>query len=215
MIMTAEPTEPKNAGPLFADFKAKMQEAFANMPENPVIPYHLTAEGIRASQFKTGCPKEFCTAINRNILRNPYAFDQVAKWPGIYPGPLAAGSTGLSKTRAAWSCLGRLYVKEGKRITSFTVKRLLEKYFEHHMDGEPQRFWAAMARFDAFLIDDIDKFEANERNNTVLFELLDWIYANHRPAICTTNRPRDWWSDKMGTAFTRRMFDEAFFTVQF
>lgn len=207
--------EIKDSAAIFGEMKAKLKQAFAQLPENPVIPYHLTPEGNRASQFKAGCPKEFCVAINRNILRNPWAFDQIAKWDGSYPGPLGAGPTGQSKTRAAWSCLGRLYVKEGRRITSFTVKRLMEKYFEHHMDGEPQRFWSAMARFDAFLIDDIDKFESNARNDTVLFELLDWIYANHRPAICTTNRDRAWWSDKMGSAFTRRMFDEAFFTVPF
>lgn len=210
--MTAEPQE---SGNVFADLKGQLKKAFAQLPENPVIPYHLTEEGHRASQFKAGCPKEFCTAINRNILKNPWAFDQVAKWPGTYPGPLASGPTGQSKTRAAWSVLGRLYVKEGRHITSFTAKRIMEKYFEHHMSGEPARFWSALSRFDVFLLDDIDKFEINDRNCTVLFELLDWIYANHRAVVCTNNRPRDWWAEKMGTAFARRMFDEAFFTVPF
>lgn len=205
----------QDSGTVFGDVKRQLQQAFAQLPEKPVIPYHLTEEGQRASQFKVGCPKEFCTAINRNILKNPWAFDQVAKWDGTYPGPLAAGPTGQSKTRAAWSALGRLYVKNGKRITSFTAKRLTEKYFEHHMDGEPQRFWAALSRFDAFLIDDIDKLERNQRNDTTIFEVLDWIYANHRPVICTTNRDRAWWTDSLGTAFARRMFDECFFSVQF
>jgi hypothetical protein len=33
--------------------------------------------------------------------------------------------------------------------------------------------------------------------------------------ITTTNKDRQWWADKMGDAFARRLFDDAHFAVQF
>ena len=198
-----------------SDFAVMMREAVQHLPEHVVIPYDMTPEGQRLTRFRIVCPPEFMRKIDRSQLNTPEAFDRVAKWDGTAPGPLAFGPTGCGKTRAAWSALGRLCVREGKSISFYTTKRLTEVYFEHHMKGDPTWLWRQLASLNAILIDDLDKMELNDRNATMLFEFYDWVYREHRPVITTTNRDRDWWSGKMGTAFCRRLFDEAHTIVSF
>jgi hypothetical protein len=197
------------------EMKRALREAFAKLPDHVEIPYELTPVGERMAKFKAVCPPEFMFKIDRARLPNPAAFDRVAQWNGQYPGPLASGGTGSAKTRAAWSALGRLGVRENRGFTWFTTKRLTESYFEYHMDGEPERFWRRLNGYHVILFDDLDKLEMNDRNATMVFELYDWIYRERRPVITTTNRDREWWVNKMGDAFVRRLFDEAHFYVQF
>jgi hypothetical protein len=197
-------------------WRALFEAACANLPENPEIPYELTPEGQRLTKFRRVCPPEFCVKIDRAKIPSAEKFDAVAKWAGVFPGPCALGSTGAAKTRAAWSALGRLYVRENKPFAWFPVKRLMSEmawYVEH---GQTDAFFRNYDMFSVLMVDDVDKINWQfESNQEALFCFYDWIYRSNKPCITTTNQPREWWERKMGEAFTRRLFDDAHFLVQF
>jgi hypothetical protein len=169
----------------------------------------------RAIRFYKACPEEFKGAIVPARLPDQTAFWKLASWNGTYPGPIGYGPTNTAKSRAVWCALRRLCIEDAKTFSWLTAKQLAEKYFTKHMEGRPEDFWEFFTRTDLGFIDDIDKLELNERNSGVLFEFYDWAYREHRPIIGTTNRSRAWWVDKMGEAHTRRMFDDAHFSVEF
>ena len=197
-----------------ADFTAELKAAFATLPENPVIPYELTPEGARLAKFKNACPEAFYHAIDRSKLKNAAAFDRVALWDGSFPGPCATGPTSCAKTRAAWSALGRLWVKENLGFSWWPVRKLLTAIEEANgsLDGLMWKHSASRI----FFVDDADKVNWQFESNTeVLFSFYDYIYRKNIPCITTTNKDRAWWADKMGDAFARRMFEDACFTVKF
>lgn len=170
----------------------------------------------RISRFKRACPPEFSGRVDRGLIGNPDAFDRVTAWAGAFPGPLASGPTGKSKTRAAWSVLGRLTVDGGKTLAWFPVKRLLTEFARYESRDIADEFWRYYRTFDVLLVDDLDKINWQfESEMQTLFQFYDWIYRDHRPCVTTTNRDRKWWAEKMGDAFARRLFDEAHFTVTF
>ena len=207
-------TEPKSmAG---TDWRATFLAACSTLPEKVELPYHLTPEGERLALFKRICPLEFASKIDRDKLPNPDAFDAVAKWTGVFPGPCAIGKTETAKTRAAWSALGRLYVRENKAFAWFPVRRLvteLEKYESYNAADE---FFRSYEHHKILMVDDLDKINWQfESQGALLFAFFDWIYRTNKPCITTTNKDRNWWAGKMGDAFARRLFDDSHFTVQF
>jgi DNA replication protein DnaC len=168
------------------------------------------------ADFKKICPPEFCQRIDRSILTNSGAFDTLTLWDGRFAGPLASGSTGKGKTRAVWSVLGRLHVKEGKSFAWFTAKRLITEFVKYDQKGFADEFYKYYAAYDLLMVDDLDKVNWQFDSETAaLFQFYDWVYRANRPCIATTNCGRKWWADKMGDAFTRRLFDEAHQTVLF
>lgn len=172
-------------------------------------------EKERMRRFKEVCPSEFFQKIDLTKIKNATAFAKVVSWSGQFPGPLAYGPTGTGKTRSAWSVLGRLWVREGKAFRWYSAKRLTDSFFEYHMEGRPEAFWRGLGGVNLILLDDMDKMESSERNNTVLFELYDWLTREQHPAITTTNQGQDWWANRMGEAFARRMFEGAHQPVKF
>jgi DNA replication protein DnaC len=167
----------------------------------------------RFAGFKRVCPEEFAGRIDRARLKNPAAFDAVAKWDGSFPGPLAHGPTGGSKTRAAWSALARMIIEDGKTLVWFPVSRLIEKI---EAVENPDEFYRAQRRFDLLLVDDLDKINWQfESQTSTIFQFYDWVYREHRPCVTTTNKDRKWWADKMGDAFARRLFDDAHRAIAF
>jgi len=169
----------------------------------------------RLDRFRTVCPAEFYEKIDRSKLTNADAFDAVQKWDGTYPGPLLFGETSKAKTRAAWVSLGRLYTRDGLPFEFFTAERLLRAIEEnrngisHYLDY--LRRWSEL-----FFFDDLHRFNtAFESQGMALAQVYDWIYRNHIPAITTTNKPREWWTQLLGESTARRMFDEAHTLINF
>lgn len=189
----------------------------SNLPEVvPPLPYDMTDEGIRLAQFKKCCPEEFYQKPNRALLPHPEAFDLVAGWSGESPGPVAYGRTATGKTRAAWSALGRLHVKESKNFAWFPVKRLITEFNRYESKDMADEFWRYYKNFRVLMVDDLDKINWQfDSESAALFQFYDWIYREGRPCITTTNKGPEWWTEKMGEAFTRRLFKDAHYAVEF
>lgn len=191
--------------PLSPEEEAELQKQRAAVERNE-----------RLARFRRVCPPEFMQRIDRAQLTNPDAFDRVARWEGTFPGPLAHGVTGASKTRAAWSALARMNIDNGRPFAWFPVKRLMTEFARYESKDSADEFWRYYRGFSALLVDDIDKINWQfESEMSALFQFYDWVYRDNRPVITTTNKPRSWWADKMGDAFARRLFDEAHFEVKF
>lgn len=200
----------------FPDMRAEMVAAVATLPEHVEIPHSMTPEGERLEAFRKVCPPEFMSSIDRSKLPNLPAFDQVAKWSGAYPGPCAFGDTNTGKTRAAWSVVGRLYVKENRSFCWFPVRRLsaeMERYEKINLSDE---FFRNLSHYRLLLVDDLDKINWQfDSYKEQLFAFFDWVYRTNKPCVTTTNKDRVWWADRMGDAFARRLFDDAHFGVKF
>lgn len=206
----------KPAAKVFASARAEFEAMAAHWPAQAAVPYELTPEGERMTRFKTMCPAEFMQKIDRSKLGNEEAFDRVAQWDGKFPGPLAWGDTSMAKSRAAWSVLGRLWVKEQRGFATFTAKRLVAEYQRFEDKGLLDEFYRHYSFYHVLLVDDVDKINWDfESNATNLFAFYDWIYAKRVPCISTTNRGREWWTEKMGDAFVRRLFEGAHYEVKF
>lgn len=204
--------------PSFEDLKAELQSAFAKMPEAVDLPYHLTPEGERMQKFRKVLEDspEFMKKIDRALLPKPEAFDAVAQWNGLFPGPCAVGQTNTAKTRAAWSALGRLYVRENRPFAWFPVRRLVTELATYEERNCADEFFRSYDFFRVLFIDDLDKINWQfDSQKMALFAFYDWVYRKNKPCITTTNKDRKWWADRMGEAFARRLFDDAHFTVQF
>ncbi len=187
-----------------------------SLPEKVEVPYHLTAEGERLARFRKACPPEFMTAVDRGLLPNAKAFDTVALWDGSFPGPCAFGATATAKSRAAWSALGRLFVRENKRFKGWPVRSLVAELESYESKGIADEFFRNYSHWPILFVDDLDKVNWQfESQLAALFSFYDWVYRAHRPCITTTNKSRTWWSDKMGEAFARRLFDDAHLAVDF
>ena len=198
------------------DWKAAFQAACAHLPEKVELPYALTPEGERMAAFKRICPQEFLCKIDRAKLPNPQAFDAVAFWTGNYPGPCAYGKTDTAKSRAAWSALGRLYVKEHRPFAWFPVRRLATEMERYEKSDNTAEFFRAYSHYKMLLVDDADKIAWQfDTHKEQLFAFYDWIYRTNKPCITTTNKDRAWWANKMGDAFARRLFADAHFAVNF
>lgn len=170
----------------------------------------------RIQSFKRVCPAEFYQETRRSMLSNPVAFDLVASWDGLFPGPLCIGRTGTSKTRAAWASLRKLVVDQRKNLVWFPIRRLIGEisgFEDRYLQDE---FWRKYRCCDVLMIDDLDKINWQfESEGAALFQFYDWIYREHRPCITTTNKGRQWWTERMGDAFARRLFDDAHQAIQF
>jgi hypothetical protein len=223
-----ERLEAKNrAAGTFEEVRENLRAAFAQLPDRVDVPFHLTPQGQRWSKFKVVLQDspEFVEKIDRAKLPNKEAFDAVAKWDGEFPGPLAFGETNTAKTRAAWSALGRLYVREPRWVDGIEVARSFAWFPVRRLVTELARYEEAECAADFFrmsdfhwmlFVDDIDKLNWQfDSEKTALFAFYDWVYRHHKPCITTTNKDRRWWADKMGDAFARRLFDDAHFAVQF
>lgn len=198
------------------EWVAAIKAAFATLPETVEIPYALTPEGERMAGFKRICPEEFWRKIDRTRLPNAKAFDAVALWAGGYPGPCAVGKTDTAKSRAAWSALGRLYVKENRPFAWFPVRRLATELGRYEERGAADEFFRAYSHYRVLLVDDVDKINWQfDSHKEQLFAFYDWVYRTNKPCITTTNKDRAWWANKMGDAFVRRLFDDAHFEVKF
>lgn len=198
--------------------RAEWEAAFAALPDAApaALPPDATPEGERLCRFRKICPPEFLAKIDRAKLRNPAAFDRVALWDGRFPGPLAWGDTSMAKSRAAWSALGRLWVKEARGFTHFTARRLVAELQRYEERGISEEFFRQQTFFSVLLVDDIDKINWQfESQGAALFAFYDWVYSRRIACISTTNRPRAWWAEKMGDAFARRLFEGAHTEVRF
>lgn len=208
----------KKAEPTFEDTKAQLAAALATLPDKVDVPYELTPEGERMTQFKRLMQDspEFLQKIDRKRLPNPEAFDRVTAWNGLSPGPCAWGPTDTAKTRAAWSVVGRLYVHENKPFAWFPGRRLVNELAKYEDNNTADEFFRMYDFFKVLFVDDLDKINWQfDSQKTALFAFYDWIYRRHKPCVTTTNKDRAWWADKMGDAFARRLFDDAHFEVKF
>lgn len=197
---------------------AELRANLEALPDAVNLPERLTPEYERMEKFKKVCDARFLHKIDRAKLANPRAFDRVADWNGSFPGPLAIGPTGLAKTRAAWSALGRLWVREGKAFAWFPVKRLITEFERYESKGYADEFWKAYSppRFKVLFVDDIDKLNWQfESQGASLWAFYDWVYRAEIACITTTNKPEEWWEEKMGEAFVRRLFTDSHFQVKF
>ena len=183
------------------------------------IPFERTAEGERKARFDAalkGAADEFLKPLDRKLLKNTRAFDAVAGWNGKYPGPLATGATGFSKSRGAFTAIERLFVYENRPFSWFPVKRLLSEFGRYEKKDLLDEFYRMLLHYPVLLVDDLEKINWQfESESAVLFQFYDWVYRAQRPCITTTNKDRAWWRERTGDAFVRRLFDEAHFEVKF
>ena len=209
-------TEPETTHPM-AEFAQTFKNVWReHMPDHPEVPFELTEAGERLAKFKVACPEEFFVPVERARLKNPVAFDRVANWDGHFRGPCATGATGGSKTRAVWQALRRLWCEKEKSFTWFTAKRLISCMEDDNERGNFSTFFKNARGVTLLFVDDLDKINWQfESNAEALFSFYDWVYREHRACVTTTNKDRRWWSDKMGDAFARRLFDDASFEVKF
>ena len=205
--------EPKTLAP----YLQAMLEEWKKAPQTQEPTSMSTIErDERKRDFDRVCPLEFSGEILRTELLDGEAFDRVAGWDGKFPGPLAVGPTGTAKTRAVWRALAELYVGRGLAFDWFPVKRLLHSmaWYEDQKAGD--EFFRMLTAYPIVMVDDIEKINWDFSSQAeLLFSFYDWVYRNRRPCVTTTNMPREWWTAKMGEAFTRRMFDEAHRVVEF
>ena len=198
------------------DWHAAFATAVATLPDTVEIPAEHTPEGRRLAEFRRACPEQFMTRVDRSRLPDPAAFDTVAEWSGSFPGPLAWGNTGTAKTFAAWSALGRLYVRESRPFAWFPVRRLMTEMQTYEDRNLADEFLRQYAHYRVLFVDDLDKINWQfESQTTLLFSFYDWIYRTKKPCITTTNQSREWWTEKMGPAFARRLFESAHAPVKF
>lgn len=202
----------------FDQAAADLKNSFSKLPEKVDIPFNLTPEGERFARFQKVCEPEFLAPVDRSQLVKPWAFDKVANWDGQFPGRLAHGPTGTGKTRAAWQALGRNFIKENRAYAWFPVKRLITQLAEDESRNMTSEFFR---RFSAphvrvLMVDDLDKINWQfDSEIGLLFQFYDWVYRSHIACITTTNKPRDWWADRAGEAFVRRLFDDCHTAVDF
>lgn len=209
--MSDEPTTP--AAP---DWRAAFLAVCESLPDKAEVPHDLTPEGERKTKFKAICPSEFYRKIDRALLKNPVAFDKVAQWDGSFPGPCAVGLTDTAKTRATWSALANLYIRQNRPFAWFPVRRMISEFEAYENRNAADEFFRTYSFFRILMVDDVDKINWQfDSHSALLFAFYDWIYRQRIPCITTTNKARDWWANKMGDAFARRLFDDAHFEVRF
>lgn len=198
------------------DWRATFLAARDQLPDQVTVPFERTPEGERLQKYRKVCPPEFVAKLDRSLLPNTDTFDRVALWDGAFPGPCASGATGTGKTRAAWSALSRLYVRENKPFAWFPVRRLVTELGKYEEYNAADEFFRTYDYHPILMVDDADKINWQfESQLQLLFAFYDWIYRTRKPCITTTNKDREWWANKMGEAFARRLFDDAHFAVNF
>ena len=198
------------------DWRIALEAAIAQLPEHVDVPYERTPEGERWSRFKHVCPEEFLPRIDRTKLKKPTAFDAVANWDGSFPGPLAYGTTDTGKTRAIWYALRVQFVKHNRTFAWFPVKKLVAELEEFDRKGMAHEFYRQYSHFKVLMVDDLDKINWNDQNQcSILFDFYDAVYRNRTHLVATTNKDKDWWIDRMGEAFARRLFKDCHHAVQF
>lgn len=203
----------------FADLVKQLAALPPETPAETAAREKARAEMERAdriARFRRTCPPEFMQKVDRTLLLAPAAYDRVAGWDGSFPGPICTGPTGTRKSGAAWSALGRLNVERGRSFAWFPVKRLITEFLRYEGKDLADEFWRTYKGFNALFVDDLDKFNHKfDSEGTALFAFYDWIYREHIPCITTTNKDREWWTNLMGDAFARRLFEDAQTEVNF
>ena len=197
-------------------WRTRLAAAIAQLPEHVDLPYEYTPEGQRMATFRKMCPKKFMQKIERHLLPDAESFDRVALWDGSFPGPIAYGGADTAKTRATWSALGRLYVKQNKPFAWFPIKRLLTEMETYDKSGDVHEFFRKYAHFPVLMVDDVEKLNWDFGSNVeLLFAFYDWIYRESRPCLSSTNKPPEWWEERVGEGLTRRLFKDGHFAVEF
>ena len=201
----------------FEAWREQFLVAWASLPDTPPPPSPAALAQLgRLAAFRSVCDPEFLKRIDRAELPDPVAFDRVAQWPGTYPGRLATGTTNTAKTRAAWSCLGRLYVRENRPFKWYPVRTLMKALDDEENAGYGADFFRHLGHFPILFVADIDKINWQfDSTKQQLFAFFDWVYRTRKPCLTTTNKDRAWWANMMGDAFARRLFDDAHETVEF
>lgn len=200
----------------FENVRADMIATLEKLPDKVDLPYYLTPEGERWTKFKGVIDEQFLAKIDYSKVKNREAFDRVANWDGGFPGPCGYGPTNHAKSRAAWWALRRLYVLENKPFAWFPVRRLIAELARYDKNDCSDEFFRAYDFHKILFVDDLDKINWDfESQAQLLFSFFDWIYRAKKPCIATTNKNREWWTEKMGEAFARRLFDDACFEVKF
>ncbi len=200
----------------FQDAFAQLKAALETLPEVVKLPFEHTPEGQRLAKFRKICDPEFMRTIDRALLPSAEAFDRIADWSGAFPGPVATGPTNAAKTRAAWSALGKLYVKGNKAFAWFPARRLVGELAKYEEANIAEEFFRTYSFFPILFVDDLDKINWQfDSQSAAMFAFYDWVYRAKRPCITTTNKTRKWWADKMGDAFARRLFESSHFEVNF
>jgi len=212
----AEKAASEASGKTFDEVRANMISMLESLPEHVEIPYHLTPEGERWTKFKNVCDDQFLAKIDYAKVKSRTPFDRMADWDGTFPGPCGHGPTDMGKSRAAWWALRRLYVRENKPFAWFPVRRLITELARYEKNDCADEFFRTYDFYKILFVDDIDKINWDFDSQTqLLFSFFDWVYRSQKPCIVTTNKDRAWWTDKMGDAFARRLFEDACTEVKF
>lgn len=161
----------------------------------------------RLRNFLDRCPTEFRQRIDRDRLPNPEGWDDADKLiPGHYPGAWVwSAATGMCKTRLAWKKFGEAENRLGLRPVLITGKNLYDLFYSTWRDGAPEEFSRFFKAFDFVILDDLDKFPADDqRAANALRQLFDDFYTRHTSVLVTANMgPREF-SERIGDSTFRR-----------
>ena len=131
--------------------------------------------------------------------------------PGLHGSNRSQAKPALHGLRSTTSTSIKTAVSHGSR--SSASSQSLPCYESKDLADE---FWKFYGNFNVLFVDDADKFNTQfDSEGAAIFAFYDWIYREHRPCITTTNKDREWWSNLIGEAHTRRLFDDAHFEVRF
>jgi len=164
----------------------------------------------REAQLLAQLPAQhLATPLERRLLPNLEATRAAFRWDGRFPGLLLTGPTGTGKTRTAIALLRKLCVEGRLRLKAYSLQALLGDLEEYNKHGRTRGYDGPnpyRTRADILFIDDIDKFNRQFQSQaTMLWEFYNWVYADGRAALSTTQMSLEEWEKLMGASFARRL----------
>jgi DNA replication protein DnaC len=163
------------------------------------------------------CPAEFRlrsesdgeTDIARLEREQPRVKD-LLQWRLGRRGLLIRGVTGLSKTRATWRLMRRLWI-EGVSISAMTAAEFDRQCRDAGGNFTLTEWFNRLATVQVFFLDDLGKGNWTAATEAQWFDLVDTRCREHRPIIVTTNDDGESLSARMssnrGEALIRRLRD--------
>ena len=164
----------------------------------------------RDALWLTLCPSEFL-AVDRRLLPDCELFDRVQAWSHGPRGLVAAGETGMGKSRACWALLHREFMA-GHSVCALSAYDLAR--WPAKVMAEPAQADAVLKRIvgaGILYLDDPFKSRLTPTVEELLFVALDERTSRRRPTIFSFNDSAATLLERLSTdrakAFLRRVRD--------
>lgn len=160
---------------------------------------------------------EFLQPIDRALLRNPEAFDQVQRWRPNSPGQdklglVIAASSGVGKTRAVMALLRSLMCEEGIDCEFVRSADFASDAVSATRDGWLGRLLRPLVSVPVLFMDDLGKGQRSQSVGEALQSVIEARCNRRLPIIVTTQYDGKTLSSlyspenpELGAAFARRI----------